>query len=137
MKKILTIAILLFSMASFAQGNLQFNQVLTYTGTLTYSQFVSATYTVPTGKIWKIKYVNKLPYVTVTVSNGVQPQYCGFALNINSKWLFGENFTEIFLKSNDTIKLGWTNQAPTSGGYSAPFANFDFVISIVEFNIVP
>ncbi len=126
---------LLFSMASYAQGNLQFNQVLTYTGTLTPSQFVSSTYTVPTGKIWKIKYVNKLPYATVTTYNGIQPQYNGFALNINSKWLFGENFTEIFLKSNDTLKLGWTNQSP-SQGYNAPFANFDYVISIVEFNIV-
>ena len=136
MKKIFTIAILLFSMASYAQGNLQFNQVLTYTGTLTPSQFVSASYTVPTGKILKIKYVNKLTYVTATNYNGIQPLYNGFALNINSKWLFGENFTEIFLKSNDTLKLGWTNQSTTSG-YSAPFVNFDFVISIVEFNIVP
>jgi hypothetical protein len=135
MKKILTIAILLFSMASYAQGNLQFNQVLTYNGTLTPSQFVSTTYTVPTGKIWKIKYVNKLPYATVTTYNGIQPQYNGFALNINSKWLFGESFTEIFLKSNDTLKLGWTTQSSTQG-YNAPFANFDYVISIVEFNIV-
>ncbi len=126
---------LLFSMASYAQGNLQFNQVLTYTGTLTPSQFVSSTYTVPTGKIWKIKYVNKLPYATVTTHNGIQPQYNGFALNINSKWLFGENFTEIFLKSNDTLKLGWTTQSSTLG-YNAPFVNFDFVISLVEFNIV-
>ena len=68
---------------------------MTYTGTLTPSQFVSATYTVPTGKIWKIKYVNKLPYVTVSNINGVHPLYNGFALNINSKWLFGDNFTEI------------------------------------------
>jgi hypothetical protein len=135
MKKIITITILLFSMASYAQGNLQFNQVLTYTGTLTPSQFVSSTYTVPTGKIWKIKFVNKLVYTTVNDINGVQYLSNGFALNINNKWLFGENFTEIFLKSGDTIKLGWTNQSP-SHGYNAPFANFDYVISIVEFNIV-
>ena len=135
MKKILTIAILLFSMASYAQGNLQFNQVLTYTGTLTPIQFVSTTYTVPTGKLWKIKFVNKLPYNIVNTINGVQYQYNGFALNINNKWLFGENFNEIFLKSGDTIKLGWANQSASSG-YNAPFANFDYVISIVEFNIV-
>ena len=134
MKKILTIAMLLFSMASYAQGNLQFNQVLTYTGTLTPSQFVSATYTVPTGKIWKIKYVNKLLYSQATNINGVHPLYNGFALNINSKWLFGDNFTEIYLKSSDTLKLGWTSQS--AAGYPTPYANFDFVISIVEFNIV-
>ncbi len=43
MKKILTIAMLLFSMASYAQGNLQFNQVLTYTGSLNNTQQISAT----------------------------------------------------------------------------------------------
>jgi len=135
MKKIITIAMLLLSIASYAQGNLQFNQVLTYTGTLTPSQFVSTTYTVPTGKLWKIKFVNKLLYNTVNTINGVQYQFNGFALNINNKWLFGENFNEIFLKSGDTIKLGWANQSASSG-YNAPFANFDYVISIVEFNIV-
>jgi hypothetical protein len=136
MKKIITIAMLLFSMASYAQGNLQFNQVLTYNGTLTPSQFVSTTYTVPTGKIWKIKYVTHLPYTTTqSIYTNNQPVNYGFALNINSKWQFGENFTEIFLKSGDTIKLGWTNQTAPSG-FNAPFANFDYVISIVEFNIV-
>jgi hypothetical protein len=134
MKKILTIGILLFSMASYAQGNLQFNQVLTYTGTLTPSQFVSATYTVPTGKIWKIKYVNKLPYTEVQLVNS-QALYCGFALNINNKWQFRENYTDIFLQSNDTLKLGWTNQSIWYGS-NVPSVNFDFLISIVEFNIV-
>ncbi len=135
MKKTITIAILLFSMATYAQGNLQFNQVLTYTGTLTPSQFVSSTYTVPTGKIWKIKFVNKLSYSIALNNQGNQPFYAGFALNINSKWLFGENFTEIFLKSNDTLKLGWTNQSAVPS-YNVAYCNFDFVISIVEFNIV-
>lgn len=135
MKKIITIAIVLFSMASYAQGNLQFNQVLTFEGTLTPSQATSNTYTVPVGKIWKVKYVNKLPYYGVATFNGVQTVYAGFAININNKWIFGDNFTEIFLKPNDTIKLGWANQY-ANNTYNSPYANFDFVISILEFNIV-
>jgi hypothetical protein len=137
MKKIITIAILLFSMASFAQGNLQFNQVLTYTGSLNNTQQISSTYTVPVGKIWKIKFVSKLEY-SVASSNNTQNLYAGFALNINNKWLFGDNFTEIFLKSGDSVKLGWTNQSnnTTYTPYNVPHGNFDFIISIVEFNIV-
>lgn len=50
MKKILTIAILLFSMASFAQGNLQFNQVLNLKN--------GDNYTVPNNKVLKIVSVN-------------------------------------------------------------------------------
>ncbi len=45
MKKIITIAMLLFSLASYAQGNLQFNQV----------KLVSTAQTVPVGKVWKVE----------------------------------------------------------------------------------
>jgi hypothetical protein len=55
MKKLLSIIFLLFTLQSFAQGNLQFNQVLTYSGTLNCGQ-ASPTWTVPVGKVWKIEY---------------------------------------------------------------------------------
>jgi hypothetical protein len=68
MKKIITIAILLFSMASYAQGNLQFNQVLNIKN--------GDTYTVPSGKTLKIITVvvqnptAKIPLSSCTTSNG-------------------------------------------------------------------
>jgi hypothetical protein len=68
MKKILTVAILLFSMATYAQGNLQFNQVLNIKN--------GDTYTVPSGKTLKIITVvaqnptAKIPLSSCTNNNG-------------------------------------------------------------------
>ena len=133
MKKILTIAILLFSMASYAQGNLQFNQVLTYTGSLNNTQQVSSTYTVPLGKIWKIKYVSNLPFKIV--SQGTYADYyAGFGLIVNNIWTYGGNYNELYLKAGDTLKIGYYNQSFQSTYFAG--ITFDFVISLVEFNIV-
>ena len=54
MKHILTFSFLLLFGTFFSQGNLQFNQVLTYGGTLCAScnQPIG---TVPVGKVWKIE----------------------------------------------------------------------------------
>jgi len=69
MKKIITIAILLFSMATYAQGNLQFNQVLNIKN--------GDTYTVPSGKVLKITSIVsghnltvKLPYTNCIYQSG-------------------------------------------------------------------
>ena len=72
MKRILTIAILLFSMASYAQGNLQFNQVLTFSGTLQWGNSTGVLYTVPSGKTCKIE------------AMGLSGLYSTTALNINN-----------------------------------------------------
>ncbi len=57
MKKILTIALLLFSIATFAQGNLQFNKIVNFKS--------GNNYTVPTGKVLKIVSINALSDVAV------------------------------------------------------------------------
>jgi hypothetical protein len=133
MKKTITIAILLFSMATYAQGNLQFNQVVTYTGSLNNAQQISSTYTVPVGKIWKIKYVSKLPYKMS--SQGTYANYYeGFGLIVNNLWTYGDNYNELFLKAGDTLKVGYYNQQNQSTYFAG--ITLDFVISIVEFNIV-
>jgi hypothetical protein len=128
MKKILTIAILLFSMASYAQGNLQFNQVKTFTGNA--SGYIVLD-TVPTGKIWKIEstgfsgkdnsflQINNIRYVNF---------YTNFLLyyppgsgNANTSSQSSTSIKEtIWLKSGDI--LGWEN-----GSY---------VITLIEYNIV-
>lgn len=68
MKKIKILALLFFfPIISFSQSNLQFNNVLTQFGTLSGGvgqTAVSPTYTVPTGKIWKLeKYTRERLYV--------------------------------------------------------------------------
>jgi tRNA A58 N-methylase Trm61 len=56
MKHLLYILIVLFVDTLSAQGNLQFNQVVTYTGTGSGSfSYTSPTWTVPAGKVWKIE----------------------------------------------------------------------------------
>jgi hypothetical protein len=54
MKHLITLSFLFFLAISNAQGNLQFNQVLTYGGTLCAScnQPIG---TVPAGKVWKVE----------------------------------------------------------------------------------
>lgn len=128
MKKILTIAILLFSMASYAQGNLQFNQVLTYTGNVAGSSNGPASspilYTVPSGKVCKIE------------AMGICGGASGIYLNINSIDYInqitigcgsGSTIHEtIWLKAGDIIK--YTNNNGISKSY---------ILSMIEYNIVP
>jgi len=128
MKKFIIFCSLLFATNGvFAQGNLQFNQVLTYSGRITssYSSYTSPTYTVPTGKVWKIE--------TKTLSSST----LSFWIN---GYIYGD-FTiigaipnyitnPIWLKSNDFIYF----QEGFSGGSSH---TDDYFISIIEYNIVP
>jgi hypothetical protein len=126
MKKILTIAIVLFSMASYAQGNLQFNRVRTYTG------INNTTFdTVPKGKLWKIEsmgisggrdFSNSLTGC-LTINNAC---YSNVAREIN----YGNNNVislsvikeTIWLQSGDY--LGWAGAARS------------YVVSIIEYNII-
>jgi hypothetical protein len=136
MKKILVIAFVLFNLKSYAQGNLQFNQVLTYAGTINSTQSLGTTYTVPANKVWKIKSVSDFGLYSSNNVNGFQ-LYKGIMFCLNNKWIFISSLKETFLKAGDTIKIGYydqylgTSQVPISG------VNFDYFISIVEFNIVP
>ena len=76
MRKIITIAMLLFSMASYAQGNLQFNQILNLKN--------GDNYTVPSNKILKIVSINFIdtrilqPLVGCR-SNGISTIFCDYA----------------------------------------------------------
>lgn len=67
MKHLLTLSHLLFLSTCFSQGNLQFNQVLTFGGTLcaSCSQPIG---TVPAGKVWKIESKGG---ATINTVNGV------------------------------------------------------------------
>ena len=111
MKKILFILAITFSSLSFAQGNLQFNQVLVLDATP-----AGNLVTVPADKVWKIE--------SVALSNNnayFQIQWGGlnyFVLNNSSPYAN----LPFLLPSNESISL---------------VANVNSKVSIIEFNVVP
>ena len=123
MKKILSLVVaLLFtaSLSSFAQGNLQFNQVISASLNLG-SNANSTTLTVPVGKVWKIESMG---------CNNYTPQNISYVINaIAFSVIPGyqkDAGSTIWLKAGDTFYLrNLVNYA--SGVY----------YSILEFNIVP
>lgn len=119
-----------------SQGNLQFSQVLTFTGTVnSYNSFVnSAINNVPAGKVWKIEHVggstnlmgNDTRY-GITINNATTVCYWG---NSAANFLLQiQDICPIWLKSGDNLSFYWSQY---NGGQSC-----DFVMSIVEFNVVP
>lgn len=147
MKNLLTIAILLFSMASYAQGNLQFNQVLTYSGILNCGQS-SAAWSVPTNKVWKVEYhtpVNGNP----NYDNGIVVGPIGPLLSINSVPISDLSMQSVYLttgstqnnsntkwlKANDQIQFTLYNLIGNNG--CGGYTKYNYSISIIEYNIVP
>ena len=117
-----------FILGSFnAQGNLQFNQVVTLTGTLTTSPVVVGT--VPAGKVWKIEH-------NASERNGYAANISFVCNNVASYAYFGSTGNPptqghvkgpIWLKSGDYIQL-------INSSVSYPSHYF---FSIVEFNVIP
>jgi hypothetical protein len=95
----------------FSQGNLQFNQVLTYSG----NSPSSPIYTVPIGKVWKVESAVCFNYTGTTV----------FKVNNYTVLYNNSNVQPIWLKAGDFCQMGATNTASS------------YFISIVEFNIIP
>ncbi len=120
MKKILSLVVtLLFttSLSSFAQGNLQFNQVKSESVSIAANATTSIT--VPAGKIWKIESIRQ-GYGSSTIYsliNGVQFSLAGYGYTSNGV---------IWLKAGDVFALKNTNTSIEYAYYS-----------ILEFNIVP
>ena len=97
----------------YSQGNLQFNQVLTYNGSTT----ASPIWTVPAGKVWKVENIMILGQggVSVFKVNGTQI--------FNSFYGAWQN-NPFWLKGNDNFQFNFQ------------YSN-EFFISIIEFNIIP
>lgn len=126
MKSILLFSFLSLAGYSYSQGNLQFNQVLTFGGVsnagalssnLNNYLYSSPAYTVPSGKVWKIENVN--------VSNSSQN------IIVNNLYVgpvpTGLNGTSpLWLKAGDVIRLANSN--------ATTYTHF---FSIIEFNVVP
>jgi hypothetical protein len=125
MKKILTlfIAILITSsLSSFAQGNLQFNRVISESINLNPSQS-STLITVPAGKVWKIEAVEASHSGSASCKYEINGQQFlisnGYPTQINHG---------LWLKAGDTFRV---SNGPTGGN------NIPYYYSILEFNIVP
>ena len=102
-----------FGTLTKAQGNLQFNQILSYSGHIeNYNMYAaSPIWTVPTGKVWKIEnYAKDYFYVK------------GFAITANT------NLGPIWLRAGDEI-----NYTPPV----AAMTGYNYILSIIEFNVVP
>lgn len=116
-----------------AQGNLQFNQVVTYTGTGSGSySYTSPTWTVPAGKVWKIESASpSLANSAVTRKINVEAGggWGTFALTTASNETSINPFP-IWLKAGDQVQL-------QASGNCCSTTTFYYAISIIEFNIIP
>lgn len=126
------ISIALFSLFK-AQGNLQFNQVVTFTGTGSGSfSYSSPTWTVPAGKVWKVESaspnVANAP-VTRAININAGSSWGSFALMTASQETTISPFP-IWLKAGDQVQL-------QAAGNCCSTTSFSYAISILEFNVVP
>jgi hypothetical protein len=108
-----------FSKQAFAQGNLQFNQVINYTLVGSTAQ----SFTVPAGKVWKIEAVaadnTNTPYVWLRnpANQVVATFYPASTLHSPVPYWLPSGYTGNFYLTN-------------SAGYRGS-------VSIIEFNVVP
>ena len=131
--KILILSFFLFpSLFGFSQGNLQFNQLLTYQGILdvfvsnggicNFCSAESPQWIVPANKIWKIESISS-PSATVST--------CGTGVLLRNSISLKESIGVIYAKSGDVIKFTYNN------GSCNGYGTYQYSISIIEFNIVP
>jgi hypothetical protein len=130
MKKVFLIAILsIFAIVSKAQGNLQFNQVLTYGGFVggqivpngSFSINSTDIWEVPMGKVWKLE--------NWTSTDNIQ-------LLINDILFISKYDRVLWLKPGDRVRFNYFGGC--SGGPGGCFiVSASYFISILEFNVVP
>jgi hypothetical protein len=114
-----------------AQGNLQFNQVRNFTGNLSgiATGISSPIQVVPQGKVWKVEHVGgngsnpgSSPRWGVLVNGSFSASFIGTYID--------QNICPIWLKENDTLQFYYVNPQATNQSCS-------YVISVIEFNVVP
>lgn len=137
MKNVLFILFVIVRVFTYAQGNLEFNQVLTHSGGVLVGQFGIKSYspiqTVPAGKVWKIEWIG-----ASFVSNGTNPSLSfatwGITINTQDVALSTNNAVTslnapIWLKAGDNLSF-------VSGGNGIA-GSVKYVFSIIEFNVGP
>ncbi|MDB4678440.1 hypothetical protein OAE93_01790 [bacterium] len=131
MKYLFTILLVAISVTSFAQGNLQFNQVLNFD----YSAIVPAygdvsvgTLTVPPDKVWKI--------TAASSSGDVLTSRDKTMIVVNNHTISAARSNGISNNTPYWLSSGTSNQIKFANLYSS---GRDIVgsISVLEFNVVP
>jgi len=125
MKTKLLLLLLALTLGVNAQGNLQFNQVLTYTATSPQSTL----YTVPSGKVAKItkaiEFFDSTNYFLVFTINGVRTTEGQWGNGADSKTRTSKD--GMWLKSGDVIGVDDGNVGSQ---------NEKIFLSIIEYNII-
>ena len=129
----LLVMILLLGVKASAQGNLQFNQVLTFTGSIGVTgpnAVTSPIQTVPAGKVWKIEHVggSASNQSSSNVRFGIQTN-SGVSM-VYWHTLVDQNICPIWLKASDNLQFYYHNPGGTPQSCT-------YIISVVEFNIIP
>jgi hypothetical protein len=133
MKHLFTILLVAISATTFAQGNLQFNQVINdeYTGLVITTGSTLGTLTVPAGKVWKIEFVS--------FTSNTNPSYPS---------VHSSGTAQVFI-NNYNVYAGNTGAGTihfpiwlSEGSYPVKArqgsnGNSTLSISAIEFNIVP
>ncbi|MBM3164661.1 MAG: hypothetical protein FJZ80_04285 [Bacteroidetes bacterium] len=122
MKTILFVATFMCLNFCFAQGNLQFNQVLL----LSASASNPTQWTVPAGKTWKIESMGcYASYMFVYFNNSSAFEYVGHYANTTGAYYRGSDAGAIWLPAGTIL------------GHSSSNSSAYRWFSILEFNIVP
>lgn len=118
--KLVLIVIILFSSSSlfYSQGNLQFNLLLTYQGTVDVVQanggicnFCTASspeWTVPSGKIWKIESISSPTAVISNPNYGVSYEE---GVLYRNRYSLKQASGIIYAKSGDVLKNTYNNRS--------------------------
>ena len=127
-KALIIITITLIAWSTKAQGNLQFNQVLSINGTLAGSSILASTaYTVPSGKVWKLE----------STFDYAQTFFVGDCIlsvnNIYIRSLGSNQYAPDWYTSGDIIKV---ILIPYNNGNNYIATTENYRLSIIEYNIV-
>ncbi len=154
-KQILVLGFLIISLTAISQGNLQFNQVLTFSRVINTTNNISTSYNnsayyayvnykdtsliVPTGKVWKIEKMDG----SLTINNpngynggGATTGIGSLMVNNAHQISVAQSYGVVWLKAGDVINMVLTNAGggySGGGGFTSTYTNF---LSILEFNIV-
>ena len=120
------LSLVFFQNRASAQGSLQFNQVVSHSGSATGSwSYNSPSWTVPAGKVWKIEVASAdlSGSVTQKIEIDAGGGFVGIRIDSFSRM-------PMWLKAGDQVRL---HAARNCCGT----ATFEYFLSIIEFNVVP
>ena len=129
MKNLLFILAVVFSSASFAQGNLQFNQVI---------KVIDINQAVPAGKVWKVESYHQQ---TVGISTNMPTTGCGDLSRPRPYYIDNTMYHHInpIGNGNSSFASAATNEFPlwlNAAQLIRTSCPGDF-LSVIEFNIIP